>query len=964
MAPQMSPPPSWVAFKEPDPLSDSNDSDLMPNHPPPRKRKKNEQRPSPHKRPKLSKTSSSQPANSVAGPSNSRLPSSSLRTNESQSSSGQKLKNSRQSASQPATNKKETASAGRTTVVKRTQREKARQRSSSDSDFPTAISEPLRRASQNGASLPSASAPVPKRGQGSTNYDRDKLRDRFSTASAPVKPRKKLANNEDVIDLSSGDEPVRPARPKPLASPDVIELSDSESESATILKKSAARKREKQKGVKNPLPDDREVVEIFDSDDEPAQPVLQPETAAARSRRTPLPDTAENGMVLDFDPIMDFGGEDMSGAPEPSSPGPPDLGSPLRRSPAPQRIDKTPPIASLSDATTGPSTTGTFRSSPAHDTGGDTAQPLPTYTEIPDDISTAKLPPAPDSSDAENSTTTLALPPPLTDLPNPSWAEDAPDMMPSNDPSPPTTPKSSTFLTEKNKSPIRPPSSSPILFRPNGLLSSHTDTFRDAPQTASSSRASPTFFATSTVPLVTETPPESRPPPRPPLTLQRPREDADFPQQSSDSPYKGVRNESSGKSAETLQLNLGLSAKRGLPKIDLRSLKPPKPALPKRRPLPPVLPGAPDPPAPASTPQLEQDSKPVEGLSASSSSVKPQQCGLRSLVDVIITAGQHNVQSSAGLPRPPTSRQPPSPPPVTTAEHPTIPSPAPAVKLEEAPSERSTVNVNNSKEIIDLTWSDEDGSAPQAAPRVSAVQRAVSRLSALLDKKKSKESVSSDPSSKAGSLDQRSPSTRQGSRSNMDIDMDLPLKSDGVLDVPDRPTITTDPRRPSPPPSLLSQDVPSEMDVDGQDGMPPQLDAPLVPATLGNLTLSTVGKTPAGSPQATHVPEAPDSSPVSLQTQVEMITSSAQQPNQDTDPHPTTEERRSYDDVEVYYLEYIGHPMVYALPEPEVDAEDIGTAFPAARRKPNAGTRVHGDDKMNPHPQPRPPVTLPCGVPF
>ncbi|KAJ6617572.1 hypothetical protein B0H10DRAFT_1308280 [Mycena sp. CBHHK59/15] len=263
---------------EPDP---SSDEDLVLNEPVrnSRRKRKNTGSAASHepKRPKLVDiekiiASSSRTNNAAAGGSGGRIPS----ARRSKSPSSRYGTNPRTAQLSTGNKPSESVATARTKVVKRTRKEKQRQRSSSSSgSLPDASM--LASLSQKSNSFPSASAPVPKRGEG---YQREALRDRFSsTKSAPVKDRK-TDKTGDVIEILDSDE--EPSEPK-LGKPKRTKLKSTLNKDSAIIEVvsdsddlefrrrseiSAARKFQPRKSI----PQDSQDIIILDSDDDPPLP--------------------------------------------------------------------------------------------------------------------------------------------------------------------------------------------------------------------------------------------------------------------------------------------------------------------------------------------------------------------------------------------------------------------------------------------------------------------------------------------------------------------------------------------------------------------------------------------------------------------------------------------------------------------------------------------------------------------
>jgi hypothetical protein len=428
------------------------------------------------------------------------------------------------------------------------------------------------------------------------------------------------------------------------------------------MKKSAARKAHKQKGIKPAPPDDQDVVEIIDSDDEPARPVVRPEMTGKKedngidllanrpndiSTHSPLQNPAENGMNLGLDEGMDFGAEDLT-LPN-RSPGPglaPSempfgsmLGiqssvigtSPVKKVASPEAKTTFAAVADAPEAA--------IQSSNVPNDSPDVPL-LPLSTTIleggPED---KELPPDdPIAEDPVRSfTPALQDEYSITDEVAGSHVEQ--DGAPLDDRAR-LSPQELTAAKSRAFQPSHHEESSVPHPRPNVLLEFHANDSFDFPETLATlpDPIRPQALTSSTAQSV----PESEPPnpqPRRKSALP-PKEAKDDPVASGKSshppsPYKGIRDRALGKSAATLQQDLGLPVKgkaKGKeplhPKLDLRSflastVRQPllKKRMSSRTTPPPFLDGAD--PTPATKPRPEQSTTSLERLPMSAPSVSP-----------------------------------------------------------------------------------------------------------------------------------------------------------------------------------------------------------------------------------------------------------------------------------------------------------------------------------------------------
>ncbi|KAJ7760531.1 hypothetical protein B0H16DRAFT_575655 [Mycena metata] len=326
----LSPLPSWQVMREPEP---SSDEDLVPNPPLPRKRKSKDQTTAQlsNKRPKTTKnpsTSSNRTTNAIAGPSKpsqqtpSSRPPNGMGPRPFQPSSGtNKPKTSRHSLTQPLARPIELTSSAHTKLVRRTKKEKARQRSSSSDDE---LPDPVPKQKQQqpvkpGTTLPSASAPVRN-----NKFRRESLQSRFQSKASPSKsapPKRKVTTNAEVIVLDDSSDEPGSRYPKPAINSDVVIVlpSDSEAELKEAKLKSAGRKAQKRNGIKNVPPLNQDVIEIISDDEPPPAPKFKNDdmgkgspTSRAQdefSHLPPLPDPDENEMDLGEDGTLNLGAD-------------------------------------------------------------------------------------------------------------------------------------------------------------------------------------------------------------------------------------------------------------------------------------------------------------------------------------------------------------------------------------------------------------------------------------------------------------------------------------------------------------------------------------------------------------------------------------------------------------------------------------------------------------------------------
>ncbi|KAJ7471281.1 hypothetical protein B0H11DRAFT_1377358 [Mycena galericulata] len=1044
MALAMSPPPQVEFLQEPSPTD--SDEDLVPNDPAnykpyspyttQRKRKNPGQKTSQpaSKRQKSSvatqnfTASMSRATNAVAGSSRrSRSPSSwavapsnGRASQPSQSGSSAKTKHSRHTMSRPTEN---ASASSRTKLVRRTRDEKRRQRGSSSDSVPEPTPT-LRSLVQNGVSLPPASAPAAPKRQ-IQDFRREELQKRFaqSTQSAPAKHRKKVTTTTtDIIDLTSDGDP--PRRPRSTAKssrndpdPDIINVTDSDSESQ-FIKKSAARKAQKQSGAKNLLPNDREVVTVIDSDDEPPRPVVKPEVVTKSEdaamgpsgsqvpnnlHRPPSPDFEGHGMDLDANDGVDFGGEDMrDGSPAqsstlpktsvfgthvpPTTPSPPatnenaPLDSMDRLSQSPQRLASPPAVAPT--PAIDPCPPSALRGLPAADVSGGDAT-LPQY-------GSSETPPLPHTEGA------------------------APKF-----PSPPQDPNLDLYGMAQSDlradAPISPDNSTerPMsLFRPNGPLSSHSENpSQDLAPAPAASPSSPLMPSTSTL----------KPLPRRSFLKGKDIPSHHLSQPSS--PYKAIRDVALGTSTLAIQQRLGLQAKGDgnvVPKIDLSTLNVKKKRL-SHTPanIPPSLPVDTPQPGPSAEPMAPSISPHAKTQSLRKQSPRSQR-DLEAMVDAIITKGQHNAQASTALSqalprsRPPSSgsqrvsstptlqleetpsgrdsnaqassapsqpscfapRRPSSPPFVSPVEQrtplpssprpeeappgppnaetstvspqpafllpckpstpPSVPlvgqqkSSIPILKQEEASFGPSVALINDIDDIIDLTISSDDEKAPRAPPRAPVYAILVPTPIPLTQE--SKEAVQqrnlkklkrlmslhgptvASPSNSSLGPTTKSPPVTDSISAAMDVDASavgaLPSTLNRENELKDKPeggldkhAATDDSHRsPSPSPSPLERGL--AMDADSLGGIPPQSEQELVNPEAVDGATTVVESVLAGSSPMDVV--EPELVPASKPSDTRLTQVNEQPPSPEVD---LPWERRSYDDTEVYHLEYIGPPF-------------------------------------------------------
>ncbi|KAJ7653266.1 hypothetical protein DFH06DRAFT_530226 [Mycena polygramma] len=457
------------------------------------------------------------------------------------------------------------------------------------------------------------------------------------------------------------------------------------------------------------------------------------------------------------------------------------------------------------------------------------------------------------------------------------------------------------------------------------------------------------------------------------------------------SPYKSIRDRALGTSTAALQQHLGLPGRGkppslpngkppSFPKLDLRTL--PVPALAKKR--------LPSRTTPSSSSSSSADADPTRAEQAETSQgspipqspvpLRPQVKKTQStprwdqkrLVDAIIT-GQHSAPSTAA--------SSPSSLPLRAALPLTNPSPSQApVKLEEAPSGPDTSLLGVT---IDLTNSDDEADASQAgaqslqgseqstmnmanpetqraeddAPRtplqgslqtkttlanslpgehqpsvepdasqaqgaqgsgktttklvaplsaspqpnvVEAIQlKNAKMMTNILKRRKSRSSKAAVVPSNSHTLEASTAPAAERSRSGMDA---ASSAGDGVpfLNGIDRAAATHEQHTPV---LASTHDVPVDMEVDNAGEMPLPLEQHSVPKLL-------------------------DPPP----TVVESVSTGSPERSAPEDPMDVDYERRSYDDTEVYHLEYIGPPTTFGptVSDPDEDAvEDLVTATPS-----------------------------------
>ncbi|KAJ7243042.1 hypothetical protein C8J57DRAFT_66835 [Mycena rebaudengoi] len=308
--------PPVASFQEPNP---SSDEDMVPNpdwddtSPSARKRKNPAGASSSGKRQKVTNNASRppiRPGNAAAGPSR-------LRThNRSKSPAARAMSNltaprpsqasSRMPKSRQPVNdvdRRAEASAAQTKPVRRTNKEKRRQQTDSSSDDLPGPSVLLNKTS----SAPSASAPVRKR-------SRNGLRERYSTQSAPTKPKLKTSE-ADIIDISD-DVPSRTRRPTGARNSaltqkeDIIEITSSDTES-----KRPQRPAPKSQPRKNGEPQD--IIIVSDSDDD-SLPVTVPTVKSESSPKKATlsgPKLANGSSSGSPTEPRDTAAEDFSGLP-------------------------------------------------------------------------------------------------------------------------------------------------------------------------------------------------------------------------------------------------------------------------------------------------------------------------------------------------------------------------------------------------------------------------------------------------------------------------------------------------------------------------------------------------------------------------------------------------------------------------------------------------------------------------
>ncbi|KAF7377804.1 Histone-lysine N-methyltransferase, H3 lysine-9 specific [Mycena sanguinolenta] len=894
MAPGTSPLPGWSAITEPPP-SDS-DEDMVPNDSAlysSQRKRKNKSQPASQpksKRPKTienSDTSSKRTTDEAA--THRRPSSSSLRSVASTSdagpsrpSSGSKVKTSRPSLSQSARKAAEPASTARTKPVRRTRDEKRRQRSglSSDESSDELASAPTLPSRKQSASFPSASAPPARNGA----FDRDKMRQRFQSGesskassshrpkSAPVK--KKINVDSVVIDLSSTPEPDIPKPTYNLEK--VIELPSSDSEAERIRKISAARKTQKRRATP---PNPQDIVEIIDSDDELPMPVERNEKPTYEMS---LNDPDHNGMNL---------GEGLS--------------SPAQSRPSGPGLSEMRPKTSLPAPETFQVANGTSRADEASQ-------------------SLEQGPSGPASAKPTIATADAAI----HSLQSRAIHNGPVGEPPRNDPA---------------------SGGSAVSSRPSGTsdfdedvgLQAQASVGSDAPQStipvagklhrAESSSANPRPDLVSQNPN-TQGPaqaPLSARAPKPlskpiPLPLPRPRlpisaQDTPLPSTSSSHPIpsafpaKNISDSACGPSAAALQQTLST-----------RPLPLPKRWLPfQETPLP-------SKPAPVTPEQSMPSSErmPTAPLPLPPRVKKPQSATTdghpNSLVEAINATGQHNAKSmsvsSDSLPLPLSPALPS--PPQTTPTPPASMTPAPLLqppRQEQAPAALTPSLVN---EIIDLTLSDDEQEAdpPRSKrkhPRFLLHQprelsASIGSVQSLLGSVHSLLGIRQNPQvgrKRIGNLMRVASATAAGMASNSQspapsATLDLtPLSGVDASDTAVDTSQTAVPRNDiESPPADKADDRRSQVPVhdDGTADMAVDTGAPPLPLESPCV------------PEPLDVPIVAESSESIEQEAVSMASESPlEDPMLDADHRPPaapTYERRSYDDVEVYDLEYIGPP--------------------------------------------------------
>ncbi|KAJ6460943.1 hypothetical protein C8R45DRAFT_535752 [Mycena sanguinolenta] len=917
MAPPMSPLPEWSAIAEPPPTD--SDEDMVPNdsalYSSQRKRKNKSQSTSQPKSKRLKTTESSDTSSkrAIDGVASHRRPSSpSLRSVASTSNAGpphpssSKVKTSRPSLSQPARKTAAHVSTARTKPVRRTRDEKRRQRSGLSSDESSDdMPRPTLPSRKQNASFPSASAPLARNGA----FGRDKMRQRFqsgesSKASSSHRPKsapvKKVEPN--VIEVISTPEPDIP-KPMPIFnSGDVIDLS-SDSEAERIRKKSAARKTQKPVTAPNP----QDIVEIIDSDDE----------AAISPARSPVPDYEMN--------LGDHDGIDLGEGPARSMPSGLDL--------LEMRSKTLSPAFETCEAENDTSRTDEASQSPEQ------RPPSPALTK----------PIIPTANAAIPSLQSMAIPDrPASEPPRDDLNFGGPVVSPRQSTSDPDEDVGRAVQADVESVALQ--STVPLAGKSHRAESSsaspHPDLVSQNPNAHVFSQA------LSTVPA-------SKPPSKPiPLPLPRPRlhipaQDNPLPSTSSSHPAQPASSaktdRSLGTSLSTLQEPLGLLVQRNaptLPKVDFSLL----PATSSRRPL----------PLPRRRQPLPLDLAPVTPEQSTSSSErtppapsplppslkKPQSAASEarlqrpnSLVEAINATAQHNAQSmsasSESLPPLPLSPVLASPPQTTPAPPASVTHlPRPVMK-ERAPASLTPSLID---EIIDLTLSDQEQEADAAQVKVQAPQvpsAPATRPSASIGSLQSLLGVQQNPTlgrRRIGNLirvasaaaaamasNPQSPATSAAfdlePLSGVDVDARGTIgdtshgtASRNGVDKPPADEPDDLRRAPAPIPSVHDEGT-VDMAVDAGD-IPLPLGAPCVPEPLDAPAV-------AESQEGVEQEAVPTTSELPLENSMPDI--------DHRPPAAPTYERRSYDDVEVYDLEYIGPPEPTG---PAINPEEVAMEHP------------------------------------
>ncbi|KAK7052401.1 hypothetical protein R3P38DRAFT_2860101 [Favolaschia claudopus] len=734
------------------------------------------------------------------------------------------------------------------------------------------------------------------------------------TASAPV--RKNAA--ADIIDLDSSPEPEKPPKPKPVINSGEVIVLDSDSESETVKRKSAARKAEKK--TDPPSAPSGDIIVISDSDDEPAQvskstvlDIKQKPTIDSPNLQALSPTFPKEEEHFGPDDGMDSGGEDLS---------------------------------HFTQLTAGDAAAESLRAA-----GNDA---MAKYT-----------PPL----QQENVTSHAPLPT-VHPTDAPFSPRESPDRLPmSTVPEVGLDDEQSTPLVGE---PVVSPSASP---RPASDLPDSVDATRRGDHHTPSAEmlahpAEPNFRVDLPVHALKQTtPPPSphiplasanRPSPRsPPSTPLRPStrvqvQSNSFPAPStsrsfqSDSPYHSIRDTALDTPAAALQRKLGLPSKgtAAVPRLDLARLPAP---LPKKQ-------SQQNPPqqsadkTPATDGHTRQSSTgagadlnvptelppPTAMKKPASVKLNSHQWSQKSLVDAIIATGERNAQSLSTLPQFSRRAISPSSTPSMPQTERTLSSNAakPRIKQEKPPSRTSSSLIND---IIDLTLSDDETEAPatQSAPQsVSApafvppirptpigpaqnmeeiLQAKANRLKKILAGSRS---VSS--STTAAEL-----GISQTSSLNNELAADVTRAGEDVAESGQYEA--TSPNRegdlPSGPSLPVFSPLPEQGPLRTSNGGLSEINA--LHLSVSDPGEMDVDEMPQPLVSTTDLATEPASMEVAIEsssTSKTLIEEDSTVPETQDRPIPSCE-RRSYDDVEVYDLEYIGPPEYYN-PSSSTDPEE------------------------------------------